>query len=524
MSYGRRALQAFLEDNRAARQKAVLASQAAAAKQSTSPSPAPLHKAFPPSQDDDATREEEGPQGEAPMGKSQPHKKTAGTKAAAAGHSSRPADTPSSTVKPTLNSSNKRLKVSAEGQQASKAAPLVLLSKPSSGVKQLTGQGDAVPVEFDDSPDTVGRRLQTYDSGHEQHSNSAANAPLFQGCQVSSSGRAEPAVSQGVGHYDAMLPAAGYPASKQSRAARSTGHVAPLATAELGAQQAAASDEHLESIITSATIAKLAATSSAQQAKHTQQAKLAQQAQPGNMMSNTQANDAGPLSSSVPTATTGKRKSPHPYKSPVDSSSALPAVMVKSSTKLHLHPPQASMGNPADPTTTPPQTPSPSAASPDQLGSGKRKKIRWDPKMTAVNTAAVTAKDHESHASEPLPPGKAVPGAAPTTRSVPAETGRTTPSSATKASARSGPRQPGKGGSWNAAQQLRTGSSRQDSGGRKELQHKKKEKQSGDLTTVLQGGLYWSWGAGAAMAGHFPAALACVTPLSSVASKGTCWF
>lgn len=521
VSYGRRALQAFLEDNRAARQKAARAAQAAAAKQSTSPSPAPLRKASPPSQDDDATQEEVGPQGEAPMGKRQPNKKTAGAKAAVAGPLARPVH--ADTVKPTLHSSNKRLKTSDEGQHASKAAPLVLLRKPSPGVKQLSGKGETVPVEFDDSPDTVSRRLQTYSRGHEQRMKSAANAPLFHACQLSSSGGAEPTASPGVGLRDAVLPVAGHPSSNLSRATGGTWHVSPEATAELGSQQAAASDEHLESIITSATIAKLAATSSAQQAKLSQQAKLAQQAQPGNKTSDAQANDAGPPSISVSTATTGKRKSPHTQKSAVDSSSALPAVMVKPSAKLHLKPPQASVVNPADPTTTPPQTPSPSAASPDQLGSGKRKKIRWDPKMAAVNTAAVTAKDHESHATEPLPPGKAVPGLAPTTWPVPAETGRTTPSSATEASAQSGSRQPGRGGSWNAAQQLGGDSSRQDSGGRKELQ-KKKEKQSGDLTKLLQGGLHWSWGAGAAMAGHFPAALACVTPLSSVASKGTCRF
>ncbi len=524
-------MRAFLYNNRVARQKANQtgpAASSAALKRSTSSSPAAQHK-------ESSSNLAQGPEGNVrpqgagtPMGKCHAPK-AAGSKTAATHQSAKAvsADQPSSSAEPALDSSSKQLKAAAQAQKASKAQASKQTNrdiwKPSTEPRsQVATYGDAQLVEAHVSPGKVSHLVKSSNISHEQRSNTAANAFPHPASQASPSGTAEIALSKGAG--GTVLPSGARP--NQAGIART---VAPVVHATAG--DAAKPDDQDDGILTSATIAKLASRSSAQQAKQGRQAKQGQQAQPSKVLTKGQTTSIRPNGVAGSAAVTGKRKSPHTEDLSAVSGSTLPAVAVKPFVKLHSGPPQLPSDTSTDPATTPPQTPSPNAATPDQHGPSIWKKIRWDPETAAINTSAAHA--HSWGGSLPMPGSKPAPTTAAAASIVTAARGRTSrpasqaaPSSAAVTSAlhaQSGSRQPGQVASQGAAcQQGAIHSSTQASEEGEEEADEMQRKKSGGFATVLRGDLQWSWGVGAAIQGHFPAAFVTVMPVSAAAAAGDC--
>ncbi|DBA83649.1 hypothetical protein WJX77_008334 [Trebouxia sp. C0004] len=521
LSEGRKALRAFLYNNRAARQKAKQtgpAASSAALKRSTSSSPAAQHK-------ESSSNQAQGPKGNVrPQGAGTSvgkchAAKAAASKAAATYQSAKAvsAGQPSSSSEPALDSSSKRLTAAASAQKASKAQASKQIKhdvrQPSTGLRpQVASHGAlwyAQSVKAHVSPGQVSHLAESSSISHEQRSNSAAHASLVPASQACPSSIAEIAPLKGTGNRE--LPSAARPI--QAGIARTDAPVVHTTS-----QDAAKPDDQDEGIITSATIAKLASRSTAQQAKQ------GRQAQPGKALTMGQTSIIRPNGVAVSAAVTGKRKSPHKQELSAVSGSTSPAVSMKPSVKMWPGPAQLPSDTPKDPATTSPQTPSPNAASPDQHGPGVRKKIRWDPEAAAVNTAAA----HAAHDFYPFPGSKPA-ATTPATASLDtAARGRTSqpasqapPGSAAVTSAsraQSGLRQSGQVASQGATH--RQDAIHNSTQSIEEGEEGGEEMQSGGFETVLRGDLQWSWGVGAAIQGQFPAAFVSVMPVSAAASAG----
>ncbi len=505
------------------------AASSAALKRSTSS----LLAAQPKASSSNQTQDPKGnvcPPGAGPLVGKSHAPKAAASKATAAYQSAKAvvsADQPSSNSEPVLDSSSKHPTVAAPAQNGSKAQASKQTNhdvrKSSTGLgPQVASYGDAKSAETQVKPGKIHCPVNFGTISHEQRSNTAATASLFPASQPSPSGTAEIAASKGAGNT--VLPSGIRPV--QAGSARS---FTPVVYATSG--DAAKPEDQDDGIITSATIAKLASRSSAQQAKQ------GQQAQPGKALTMGQTASNRPNGVASSAAVTGKRKSPHTQDSSAVTGSTLPAAAVKPAIKLPPGPPQRPSATPKDPATASPQTPSPNAASPDQPGPSMRKKIRWDPEAAGVNTAAVRTRPHNADVGQHYPrtAERHASTAAAAALLVTAARGRTSqPASQALSSlapissafhAQPGSRQPGQAAvsSQGAArQQGAIHKSNRDSEEGKEEAEEMQRKKSGGFATVLRGDLQWSWGVGAAIQGQFPAAFVDVMPVSAAASAGEC--
>ena len=373
VSEGRKALRAFLHANTLARQKTTQASKPsppsaaltpAAANLASTPSPESQAKgsiikwAEPAGPHATTSEEKPSPQAETPGVKT--HSQAKGSKSAAVGSDGKLARSrqPASHAASDLGSSNKRPKTQVQAhilaKPEAKKPSVVAAQQAAQPVARKTVPAPAATEQYaiSDHPGKASHLLETHSNKHGQRlAKATADAASQQPSAPAKSDRAIPrqVVFKGKSALsDAQLVPihAGVPGLSRPRSADQTG-----------------------SIITSLTIAKLAPASAAQQAKQAEQAKQARLAkatskvQPGARQNN----------DSNLNAVTGKRKKADAEMVPAANTSSVAAAL-----------PLTTSSGPTAPNF---HTPSPNT-SPDQPGSGKKRKIRWDPEAAAASELA----------------------------------------------------------------------------------------------------------------------------------------
>ena len=377
VSEGRKALRAFLHANTLARQKTTQASKpsppsaaltAAAAKLASTPSPesqakGPIIKWAEPAGPHAITPgEKPSPQAETPGVKN--HSQAKGSKSASVGSDGKLARStqPASHAASDLGSSKKRPKTQVQARTLAKPEAkklgVVAAQQAAQPVARKTVPAPAATEQYaiSDHPGKASHLLETHSNKHGQRSAKATADAASQ--QPSAPGKSDRAIPRQVVF--------------EGKSALSDAQLVPVHAGVPGLSRPRSADQ-TGSIITSLTIAKLAPASAAQQAKQAEQAKQARLAkatlkvQPGSRQNN----------DSTLKAVTGKRKKADAEMVPAaNTSSMAPALPLALS--------QTSSSGPTAPNF---HTPSPNT-SPDQPGSGKKRKIRWDPEAAAASELA----------------------------------------------------------------------------------------------------------------------------------------